>query len=179
MPEIEIRPAVSTDIQALVNLAHSYQTNYVWQMDRTMEDGQVIARFREVRLPRLVRVEYPNPGTWLLEGWKQQPALLVAVFAGDPVGYICLTEQLSAGSAWVKDLVVGEKLRRKGIATALLLAAQDWAGQHRYRRLILEMQSKNNPAIRMALKLGYDFCGYNDHYYANQDIALFFARYLR
>ena len=179
MPEIEIRPAVISDIPVLMALDHFYQTNYVWQMDRTIEDGQVIIRFREVRLPRLVRVEYPNSGGWLAEGWKQQPALLVAVLAGEPVGYICLTETLSAGTAWVKELVVREKLRHKGIATALLLAAQDWAGQRRYRRIILEMQSKNNPAIRMAQKVGCEFCGYNDHYYANQDIALFFARYLR
>jgi hypothetical protein len=41
------------------------------------------------------------------------------------------------------------------------------------------MQSKNYPAVHMAMKLGYEFSGYQDHFYANGDIALFFTRYLR
>lgn len=179
MPEIEIRPVVSNDILALMTLEHYYLTSYVWQMDRAAEGGQLTANFREVRLPRQVRVEYPHSPQWLQDNWKQQMALLVAVYAGQPVGYVCVTEQLSEGSAWIRDLVVGEKMRRKGIATGLALAAKDWAIQRGYRRIILEMQSKNQPAIRLATRLGYEFCGYNDQYYANQDIALFFARYLR
>jgi ribosomal protein S18 acetylase RimI-like enzyme len=45
--------------------------------------------------------------------------------------------------------------------------------------MVLEMQPKNYPAIQLAQKLGFDFCGYNDRYYANRDIALFFAKGLR
>jgi hypothetical protein len=41
------------------------------------------------------------------------------------------------------------------------------------------MQSKNQPAIRLAQKHGYEFCGYNDHYYMTQDVALFFAKALK
>ena len=28
-------------------------------------------------------------------------------------------------------------------------------------------------------KLGFELCGYNDHYFANHDIALFFSKWLR
>jgi hypothetical protein len=38
------------------------------------------------------------------------------------------------------------------------------------------MQSKNYPAMMLAQKHGYEFCGYNDRYYPNQDIALVFGR---
>jgi ribosomal protein S18 acetylase RimI-like enzyme len=69
--------------------------------------------------------------------------------------------------------------RRQGVASALLGAAQDWASARSHRRLILEMQSKNVPGIRLAQKFGYEFCGYNDHYYLNQDVALFFAKALK
>jgi RimJ/RimL family protein N-acetyltransferase len=41
------------------------------------------------------------------------------------------------------------------------------------------MSSKNNSAIRLAQKLGFEFCGYNDQYYENKDIALFFGRLIR
>ncbi len=62
---------------------------------------------------------------------------------------------------------------------ALVLAAQDWASQRNLLRMIIEMQSKNFPGIHLAMKMGYEFCGYNDQYYASRDIALFFARFLR
>jgi ribosomal protein S18 acetylase RimI-like enzyme len=51
--------------------------------------------------------------------------------------------------------------------------------QKNNRRIILEMQPKNYPAIKLTQKLGFELCGYNDHYYANQDIALFFSKWLR
>ena len=71
------------------------------------------------------------------------------------------------------------RLRRQGIGSALLLAAEEWGSTHDCRRLVLEMQPKNYPAIQMAQKLGFDFCGYNDRYFAKHDIALFFAKALR
>jgi hypothetical protein len=45
--------------------------------------------------------------------------------------------------------------------------------------MVLEMQPKNHAAISMAQKLGFDLCGYNDRYYSNRDIALFFSRSVR
>jgi ribosomal protein S18 acetylase RimI-like enzyme len=77
------------------------------------------------------------------------------------------------------DLVVAPRLRRQGIGSALTLAAQEWVARHSVsRRLVLEMQPKNFPAISLSQKLGFDFSGYNDHYYANRDVAIFFAKWL-
>ena len=69
--------------------------------------------------------------------------------------------------------------RRSGVAMALLESAQAWAESRAHRRLILEVQSKNVPAIRLAQKSGFEFCGYNDQYYLNKDVALFFAKVLK
>ena len=59
MPEIEIRPAIASDISDLVALDHHYTSDHVWQMDfnHDWEAGQVVTTFRQVRLPRAVRVE--------------------------------------------------------------------------------------------------------------------------
>jgi RimJ/RimL family protein N-acetyltransferase len=65
------------------------------------------------------------------------------------------------------------------VASALLMAAQDWAVERSVRRLVLEMQSKNQAYIRLAQKFGYEFCGYNDQYYLTQDVALFFGRVIK
>ncbi len=179
MPEIEIRPAVAQDIPVLAAIEHQIQSNYVWQMDRVINEGEIDIHFREIRLPRAVRIEYPRPAHFLLDQWKTRSQILVAIMAGVPVGYVALSDQQAPFTAWVTDLAVNHEVRRKGIASALVLASQEWAIQRGLRRMIMEMQSKNHAAIRLALKLGFEFGGYSDHYYSNQDIALFFASYLR
>jgi ribosomal protein S18 acetylase RimI-like enzyme len=180
MPEIEIRPAATGDIPALVALEHNYTSDYVWQMDRQMpEDGQMRINFREIRLPRSVRVEYPRSPRTLASDWQQRDGLLVALLAGEPAGYASLRLNMAPLTAWLTDLVVRRRWRRQGIGSALVLAAQEWGLQHDCRYLMLEMQPKNYSAIGLARKLGFDFCGYNDRYYENHDIGLFFARPLR
>jgi GNAT superfamily N-acetyltransferase len=179
MPEIEIRPAGLSDIQAMLEIDHSYQTSYVWQMDRFLEKGIINVHFRETRLPRPVRVDYPNPVEKLVSEFSQSVGLLAATFEDLPVGYLQMKENASTSTAWVQNMAVVEELRHKGIGTALIMAGQNWAVQHGLRRMVIEMQSKNYPAIQLANKLGYEFSGYNDHYYENRDIALFFSTFLR
>lgn len=180
MPEIEIRPALPSDLATLSAIEPHYETTRVWQMDRSMDEGQMALHFREVRLPRAVKVEYPRTiSTIFEEGGQNGLPMLVAVLGGLPIGYIRLSESVIPRTIWVKDCVVLAEYRHKGIGTVLLMAAQDWALERSYRRATIEMQSKNFPAIQWARKLGYDFSGYNDQYYTNQDIALFFTRSLR
>jgi ribosomal protein S18 acetylase RimI-like enzyme len=179
MPEIEIRPAVAADIHPLTSLKHNYSSDYVWQMDLRRENDEIRVTFREIRLPRSVQVMYPHDPLNLIDDWNQRDGLLVAVLENEPVGYISLTLNTSLKTVWGTDLVVKRDLRRQGIGIALTLSAQEWATQTNARRMILEMQPKNHPAIQLAQKLGFELCGYNDHYFINNDIALFFARWLR
>ena len=180
MPEVEIRPAVQSDLPFLIQIEHSYESMYVWQMDRALGEGQIVVNFRLTRLPRPVQVEYGSRHPLLNEeNWSRYQALLVATLAQVPVGYVGISDQFAPKTVWVTDCVVREDMRRKGIGTALILAAQDWGIENGFRRTTIEVQSKNNPGIQLARKLNYEFCGYNDHYSANQDIVLFFARSLR
>jgi ribosomal protein S18 acetylase RimI-like enzyme len=179
MPEIEIRPATSSDLPELIAIDHNYSSDFVWQMEITTEDGQVNASFREVRLPRSVRVEYPRQPESLADDWTKRSGVLVALLEDRPVGYTSLMLDIAPLTTWMTDLAVRPRLRRQGIGSLLTLAAQEWGAQHESRYLVLEMQTKNHPAIKMAHKLGFDFCGYNDRYYANHDIGLFFAKSLR
>jgi ribosomal protein S18 acetylase RimI-like enzyme len=179
MPEIEIRPATASDLPTLVAIDHNYTSDFVWQMEITNEDSQVGISFREVRLPRSVRVEYPRLPASMTDDWESRSGLLTATLANEPVGYISLMLGITPLSTWVTDLAIKRRVRRQGIGSLLLLAAQEWGLQHETRHLILEMQTKNYPAIHMAQKLGFDFCGYNDRYYANHDIGLFFGKTLR
>jgi GNAT superfamily N-acetyltransferase len=179
MPEIEIRPAIATDIHELMALEHNYSTDYVWQMDLRQEDHEICIIFREVRLPRSTKVTYPRDHQTLADNWTSRDGLLIVEMKNDIVGYISLTQNSLLQTTWATDLVVEQRLRRQGIGSALVISAQEWAVKNHSRRLILEMQPKNYPAIQLAMKLGYELCGYNDHYFANHDIALFFSKWLR
>ena len=179
MPPFEIRPASVGDIPRLIVLDHSCQSDYVWQLELRRDAGQVVAGFREVRLPRSIEVKYPRDPSSLVEEWTRRDVSLVAVDQGSPIGYICVTVEYASSAAWVTDLVVSPIHRRNGAASALLTATQSWAAERGIRRLILEMQSKNQAYIRLAQKFGYEFCGYNDQYYQTQDVTLFFGRMIK
>lgn len=181
MPQIQIRPANSADIPHLVALDHDYSSDYVWQMDLQEEEGQarVSVNFRQTRLPRSARVEYPRLAGRLTDDWQHRAGLLVAVLEGEVVGYLSLAKNVAPATAWVTDLAVLRRVRRQGIGTGLLLAGLEWAKQQGLDRLVIEMQPKNFPGLCMAQKLGFRFSGYQDPYFANRDIALFFSKPVR
>lgn len=179
MTEVQIRRAGSSDLSALMAMDHSCQTDYVWQMDVPRVDGESGAVFREVRLPRTVSVPYPRDVSGLAESINRRTWMLVAVIREQPIAYIRMSDAILPQAVWITDLVVSPRFRRQGIGSGLVLAAHTWAMDRKDIRALIEMPSKDYPAICLARKLGYEFCGYNDQYYGTQDIALFFWRSLR
>jgi ribosomal protein S18 acetylase RimI-like enzyme len=179
MPPFEIRPASSNDFTRLMAMDHSCFSDYVWQLELRREAGQFTSSFREVRLPRSVTVTYPRDPLSLSEQWNKRDGLLVATDEALPVGYLGMLEERTSALVRVTDMVVSPERRRQGVASSLLTAAQSWVMDRGIQRIILEMQSKNYPYIRLAQKFGYEFCGYNDQYYPTQDVALFFGRALK
>ncbi len=179
MAGIQIRTIEPSDLPQLMSLDHSITSESVWQLElqRDPRESRVVATFREVRLPRPVTVAYPTNPFSLADEWVHKAMMYSALVGQDPVGYIALTEGPGA-ITWITDLAVAPRWRRQGVGSALLAAGHDWGKGRAHRRIFIGMQSKNLPAIRLAQKHGYDFCGYNDHYYLTQDIALFFARAL-
>lgn len=178
MEDVIIRPVALADLKYLTEIDHSYHTDYVWQMDLDSRQSEVNVSFREVRLPRSMRVEYPRDVSYLVEGWQEREGLFVAEYDGESIGYINLTAGNNSNLINILDLVVVRRLRRQGVGIALIQAAQTWAIQENATYMMLGMQSKNHPAICLVNKLGFEFCGYNDHYFANQDIAIFFTKRL-
>jgi ribosomal protein S18 acetylase RimI-like enzyme len=175
MSELQIRNTISTDLARLSAIDHSVQTEYVWQLDLRRESGQVDAIFREVRLPRAVRIEHPRPAAELADTWHLSP-MFSAMLNNEAVGYIRFTDRIVPHAVWITDVVVARELRMNGIARKLIRAVEAWGAQKGLRRAIIETQSKNHPGIRMIQKLGFEFCGYNDAYYPTRDVALFFSR---
>lgn len=178
MLNMNIRPAISTDIPKMISLDHNYATDHVWQMTMDLTEIQTQVTFREVRLPREVHVNYPRTYRLLVDNWTDRDLLLLAEEGEDILGYLSLQLGLAPASAWIEDLVVDRLKRRRGTGSALIMAAREWCGKKRLHRLTMEMQPKNYPAVQFAYKLGFEFSGYNDQYYRDQEIAIFFSTYI-
>ncbi len=175
---MQIRQALAVDMNDILQLDHDYETGHVWQMELEMEEQKVGARFRPTRLPRPMKVSYPRKVQWVTENWKRYAAFFVAHENDQLIGYLTVSDHIHPNTAWIADWAVLSLRRRQGIGTQLLLAAQKWTVEKKMNKLSVEMQSKNMPAVLMLQKMGFEFSGYNDRFYENQDIALFFTKRL-
>lgn len=176
MEAFHVRPVQSADLPQLMALDHASTSDHVWQLElrRDPRGSQVSAAFREVRLPRPVALAYPNDPALLAVTWKRKAMLAVAAAGPEVMGYV-VVERPRPAVGWITDIAVATSWRRKGVASAMIRHAQGWCVAQGDRKLFIEMQSKNYPALMLAQKSGYEFCGYNDQYYSNQDITLLFC----
>lgn len=172
---MQIHPAELTDLHACYKMSAAYTTDYVWQLQARTNEHKLDVQFSTIRLPRSMKVEYPRSPDELFEHWDQAGCFLVARDAEDEViGFLDAWPHPWQNLLWVFNLVVEKNNRRKGTGALLIQAARRWAVQQNLGKLMLETQTKNYPAISFAQKLGFQFCGYNERYYPNGDIALFF-----
>lgn len=174
MAEIEIRQAISTDINEISSLDHSSDTTHVFQLDRTMAGEQFEVYLREVRLPRSLHLKYPRNPKDLVDQWTRYSLILVARSGERILGYLALLEDPGVNSARVTDLVVLPEVRRKGVATALIMAAQKWVHNRGLTRFMLEVPCKNKPGVELARKLKFDLAGYCDSYFSNLEMVLYY-----
>lgn len=164
------------DLATCLALDGSYETDAVWQVTLQTDEGERIARFRTATLPRTVRVPYPSWGEALLVHQERGDLILVATEASEVRGYIDQEPQPDQSLAWIHHLVVAPAYRRQGIGTALLMRALQHARQTGLSQVMTIVQSKNVPAMRFLERNGFKFCGYNERFYRNQDIGIYFVR---
>jgi ribosomal protein S18 acetylase RimI-like enzyme len=174
-----VRPATLADLTACLSLDHASETDYVWQMKVQERESQVDVAFETVRLPRRMPVAYPRNLEQLVEDWQRGEGFLAAELDGEVAGYLDLVANPWQQVGWVASMAVHRAHRRKGVGTALMRSGRQWAREQGLRLLQAEATTKNYPALAFYRKLGFQFCGFNDHYYQNQDIALFFVQPLR
>jgi len=145
---------------------------------------------RPSRLPRPLAVPAPLDEQQLLAQWKKTDFLLLAetlpetmlnelgqesCIPSEILGYIGLTLDAPRHLAWVSSMAVQLNHRRQGVGKALLAEALQWSDRNRLRSVMVELQTKNYPAIQFIQKNSFFFCGYNSTYYPTREIALFFG----
>src|SRR3990172_8301390 len=115
MEPFAIRPAISSDIQRLMAPDHSYSTDFVWQMALQTAAPTIEIAFREVRLPRPMRVAYPRRVERLADEWTERSVVLVGDADDRTAGYLALAPAPAPEAMWITDLVVDPPFRRPGL----------------------------------------------------------------
>lgn len=182
IPGYVIRDGVESDVVPCLNLASDYETEFVWQVHIQQDPALRSATFKTERLPRVMRAQYPASASRLQNAYEDAQCFLVAASRDEPgtlLGYLTMRQDTAHQIGWIHDLVVDESVRRRRIGTRLLKVARQWAQEHALRQVMIETQTKNYPAIQFCQNAGFVFCGYNDRYFMNQDIAVFFVQSVR
>jgi ribosomal protein S18 acetylase RimI-like enzyme len=174
-----VRPATLADLNMCLSLEHAGVTDHVWQMKVEEAESEICVTFHTVRLPRRMRTEYPRNLEQLVEDWQRDEGFLVAEVDNEVRGYVDLLARPWQRMGWVANVAVDRGYRRQGIGIKLMQHARHWARKQGLQVILAEATTKNYPALCFYQKLGFQFCGFNDHYYTNQDIALFFVQELR
>jgi streptothricin acetyltransferase len=106
----------------------------------------------------------------------------------DKAGFIAYLDGQTAGQlflhrnwnlfAWIDDIGVDIKLRRRGIGRALMTRAEEWAKQKGFPGIMLETQDTNVKACLFYESYGFALGGFDTHLYHATDryrdeIALF------
>ncbi len=176
-----IRDALTADIQLCLALDHTYETDYVWQMTAFEDAGQREIVFKTERLPRTMEASCPSNPDRLRWSLAADHCFLVAAKrdSAEVLGYLAMRSDHAYSLAHIHDLVVSRPYRRHRVGTRLLNVARQWARERDLKQLTVELQTKNFPGIAFCQQAGFKFCGFNDHYFPNQDIAVFFCQALR
>jgi len=179
MAEIEIRPAISTDIPELLALDHTIITSHIWQIESFREEKEMTIHFQKTKLPRPLNLPYPKNTEGMPDTWTDHSLFLTARLSGKLIGYLILSIDHELRTAQITDLVVDTAVRNQGIASGLILSMRGFLRNDGIRKLLIAAPARNQAVIKLAGKLQMNFCGYIDHYFVNQEAALFFSMVIK
>lgn len=146
--DIVIRRARPSDLPALGRLgALLMRQHHAFDGDRFMPPG-----------------DDPEGGySWFLGSQLREgdAAILVAERGSEIAGYVYAAieprswKELRDQAGFIHDVVVDERFRRSGVATALVEAVAAWFGSRQVPRIVLWTAERNEPAHRLFARLGF------------------------
>jgi ribosomal protein S18 acetylase RimI-like enzyme len=174
-----IRAVRDSDWEPCLGIDLAYETDTAWQMDEIQDAGEWHVSFREIRLPRTLRIQPPSPDDNALKSWQSRDSFWVAVEQRGVVGYLGIDIDAARHQAQIVDLAVAPQFRRQGVASALLERALEGCLRQRVQQVVLICPLRAYPALNFALKHRFAFCGFQDAYWPGQEVALFFRQRIR
>lgn len=147
-PDFVIRPALDTDLPALGRLgAFLIRQHHAFDHDRFMPPG----------------VDPEGGYAWFLGTQLQEDgvAILVAEQGSEIAGYVYAAieprswKELRDEAGFIHDVVVDERFRCRGVASALIDAVAAWFRARKVPRVVLWTADRNQAAQRLFARLGF------------------------
>lgn len=178
MAKLKILMATRAHMEKMMAMDHRVNSVYSYRLQTNRDSLGWSLSFQRVKLPREVTIKYPRDEGSLLRSWADADLIYAGMLDDLLVGYATLEAKTLPKTARICDLVVTPEVRLNGVGTTMIAACEDWAAKKRLDRVLIEIPMRNFPAISLALKCGYEQCGFLDQYFPNSDPALFFEKKL-
>ncbi|HPT24714.1 MAG TPA: GNAT family N-acetyltransferase [Anaerolineaceae bacterium] len=178
MAKIQIQLAGQDDLEAMVSLDHTVSSSYSYKLNFARDGFAWTYGLERVRLPRSINLPYPRDEQSLLKSWEEASGVYVGKILDELVAYATFCSESYPRTLRVTNLVVAHDIRRKGVGTSMLTACEVWALNHALKRVLLELPARNDPAISLSCKNGYELCGHLDQFFPSGEMALFFEKHV-
>lgn len=179
MAEIEVRMANPDDLPLLKEIRLNFDSDYVWKSQMLEDLDSYSISLQYIKLPKTIHVSFQEPDDARMEQMIMRREVLVAEYDGKVVGYLRLEQDENPNRLMLKTGGIHEDYRRRGIMKALLNVVQETAMRNHLTQLVVTVQAKNDPAIRLLTSQGFQFCGYQEFFFVNLEIALFYFKNIR
>lgn len=179
MAEIEVRMANPDDLPVLKEMRLDFDSDYVWKSQMIEDLDTYSVSLQNIRLPKTIHVGFQVPDAARLEQMVMRREILCAERENRVVGYLRLEQDENPNRLMMKTGGVHEDFRRRGIMKTMLRVVQDMALRNHFNQLVVTVQAKNDPAIRLLNSQGFHFCGYQEFFFVNLEIALFYSKNIR
>jgi GNAT superfamily N-acetyltransferase len=149
---------------------------------RRLHDDPDAGRLWVVARQREATEQPPDPEPVDPEDYEQPESDLIdaPIMPAPPpkppvIAYVVARYDETQDVVWVDDIAVAREFRRRKVAERLLDGARQWAREQGAHRLLVAVPTKHVPMMQLLGGLGLTFCGYNDQYFVNHDIAVMFG----
>lgn len=174
--EVRCEPVTIQRLRSLPPIVSEYVSNEIYRVDRREIDDSVSWTLTRERLNEPLRKVYDSGRIdHILSSYsdlKGENLHFVGAFKGEEfAGLVIWTETSWNNSLWVMDIRAKRELRGQGVGRALLDYVVRVARNDSWRGILVETQNNNYGAIRFYRRYGFQFAGFNDHLYSNNDLA--------
>ena len=175
--QLVFRDAVESDLPYCLALDAVFHTEHVLQMTVQDSGDEILVSCRRQRLPRRLESRHVTEAQSLELALHNHDCYVVIQdkSSNHVLGYVSMRVDEASKVAYLQDIVIDRPYRRRRLGSRLAHVARVWAGEHNLRQIIFEIPTTNYPCIQFAQALGFAFCGFNDHHFANREIAVFFS----
>ncbi|HJX38571.1 MAG TPA: GNAT family N-acetyltransferase [Anaerolineae bacterium] len=173
---MEVENLTENHIPRLHEIRADYISHTYVRVSRTDQGAEVGFLLRPERLTKPFRsqglsIVGPRDRDEIRCRMGRQALQLVAEESGRLVALLDAQVESWRRVLKVWNLLVDEEHRRRGIGTKLMGSAEAFAIEKQCRAISIETQATNWPALSFYLKLGFEVCGVDDHFYTNRDLA--------